>query len=82
MRLLDIAAGPGRYILETLRELAGNDLTAQLRDNVEANLDAGRKLADEAGLHNVTFQRGDAFDAASLAAIRPCAQRGRRLRAV
>jgi alpha-beta hydrolase superfamily lysophospholipase/SAM-dependent methyltransferase len=71
VRLLDIAAGPGRYILETLRELAGNDLTAQLRDNVEANLDAGRKLADEAGLHNVTFQRGDAFDAASLAAIRP-----------
>ncbi len=56
VRLLDIAAGPGRYILETLRDLAGDDLSALLRDNVEANLEAGRKLAAEAGLHNVTFQ--------------------------
>jgi alpha-beta hydrolase superfamily lysophospholipase/SAM-dependent methyltransferase len=71
VRLLDIAAGPGRYILETLRQLAGDDLTALLRDNVEANLESGRKLAAEAGLCNVAFQRGDAFDEASLAAIQP-----------
>ena len=71
VRLVDIAAGPGRYILETLRDLAGDDLSALLRDNVEANLEAGRKLAAEAGLHNVTFQLGDAFDEASLAAIQP-----------
>jgi SAM-dependent methyltransferase len=71
VRLVDIAAGPGRYILETLRNLAGNDLSALLRDNVEANLEAGRALASEAGLHNVTFQLGDAFDEASLAAMRP-----------
>ncbi len=71
VRLVDIAAGPGRYILETLRNLAGNDLSALLCDNVEANLEAGRKIAGEAGLHNVTFQLGDAFDEASLAAIQP-----------
>ena len=69
--LVDIAAGPGRYILETLHNLAGDDLSALLRDNVEANLEAGRKLASEAGLRNVTFQLGDAFDEASLAAIQP-----------
>jgi SAM-dependent methyltransferase len=71
VRLVDIAAGPGRYILETLRELAGNDLSALLRDNVEGNLEAGRKLAAEIGLGNVTFQLGDAFDETSLAAIQP-----------
>ena len=71
VRLVDIAAGPGRYILETLREVAGNDLSALLRDNVEANLEAGRKLAAEIGLGNVTFQLGDAFDEAALAAIQP-----------
>ena len=71
VRLVDIAAGPGRYILETLRRLSGGDLTALLRDNVEANLAAGRELAAAAGLKNVTFQLGDAFDEASLAAIDP-----------
>ena len=71
IRLVDIAAGPGRYIQETLRHLGGNDLTALLRDNVEANLDAGRALAKSLGLENVTFQLGDAFDEASLAAIQP-----------
>lgn len=71
IRLVDIAAGPGRYILETLRRLAGSDLSALLRDNVEANLEAGRKLASETGLDDVTFQLGDAFDEASLAAIQP-----------
>jgi alpha-beta hydrolase superfamily lysophospholipase/SAM-dependent methyltransferase len=71
VRLVDIAAGPGRYILEVLRGLAGDDLSALLRDNVEANLEAGRKLATQLGLSNVTFQLGDAFDEASLAAIEP-----------
>jgi alpha-beta hydrolase superfamily lysophospholipase/SAM-dependent methyltransferase len=71
VRLVDIAAGPGRYILEVLHSLAGDDLSALLRDNVEANLEAGRKLATQLGLSNVTFQLGDAFDEASLAAIEP-----------
>jgi len=42
VRLVDVAAGPGRYILETLGRLAGDDFSALLRDNVQANLDAGR----------------------------------------
>ncbi len=58
VRLVDIAAGPGRYILETLRDLAGDDLSALLRDNVEANLEAGRKLAAEAGLQQRDLSTG------------------------
>jgi len=70
-RVVDIAAGPGRYLLETLRS-APQPVTALLRDNNVRNLEAGRRLADSIGLNGtVTFAQGDAFDRASLAAIRP-----------
>lgn len=71
VRLVDIAAGPGRYILDTLSRLAADDLSALLCDNVEANLEAGRRLADEVGLRQVTFQPGNAIDEEWLAAVRP-----------
>jgi alpha-beta hydrolase superfamily lysophospholipase/SAM-dependent methyltransferase len=71
VRLVDIAAGPGRYLLETIRAMGGNDISALLRDNEPANLDAGQKLAEQMGLKRVEFQWGDAFNEASLAAIQP-----------
>jgi SAM-dependent methyltransferase len=75
VRMVDIASGPGRYMLETLRRLSaassGPSTTALLRDNVEANLEAGRRLAASVNLKNVRFELGDAFDEASLAAIDP-----------
>ena len=71
VRLLDIASGPGRYILETLRALAEIPVTAVLRDSRQENLDAAAKLAEQWKLSNIRFVRGDAFDRASLAAIAP-----------
>jgi alpha-beta hydrolase superfamily lysophospholipase/SAM-dependent methyltransferase len=72
VRLLDIAAGPGRYVLETLANDRGDDLSALLSDNVPANLEAGRKLAGKLGLQDkVRFQLGDAFDEIALAATEP-----------
>jgi alpha-beta hydrolase superfamily lysophospholipase/SAM-dependent methyltransferase len=71
VRLVDIAAGPGRYILETLKTLDDENVSALLRDYMEPNLKAGRELAEKLGLKNVRFQLGDAFDADSLAAIEP-----------
>jgi alpha-beta hydrolase superfamily lysophospholipase/SAM-dependent methyltransferase len=71
VRLLDIAAGPGRYLLETMRRLAHIPMTAVLRDYKEENLEAARKLAVELGVTNVTVVHGDAFDRASLAAVTP-----------
>jgi len=71
VRLLDIAAGAGRYILETIKAVSGDDLTALLRDNVSANLEAGKKLAQAMGLDNVAFQLGDAFDEQSIATVDP-----------
>lgn len=70
-RLLDVAAGPGRYVLEAIRATSGAKISALLRDNTQANLDDGRKLADTLGLKDVTFEWGDAFDERSLAAVQP-----------
>lgn len=69
-RLLDVAAGPGRYVLEAVRVLP-QPVTAVLRDNREENLAAGRCLSDSMGVPGISFARGDAFDASSIAATNP-----------
>lgn len=71
VRLLDIACGGGRYLLDTIRLLKHIPMTAVLRDYKEENLDAARRRATDLGLDNVTIVHGDAFDRASLAAIEP-----------
>jgi alpha-beta hydrolase superfamily lysophospholipase/SAM-dependent methyltransferase len=72
VRLLDIAAGPGRYLLETIAHFPEIKMTARLRDRSETALAAGRALAGQLGLSKVaTYEIGDAFDEAALAAITP-----------
>jgi alpha-beta hydrolase superfamily lysophospholipase/SAM-dependent methyltransferase len=71
VRLLDIASGPGRYVLETIRKLDKIPVSAVLRDYKQENLDAAARLRDRLGLANVTMAHGDAFDRAALAAITP-----------
>jgi alpha-beta hydrolase superfamily lysophospholipase/SAM-dependent methyltransferase len=71
VRIVDIAAGPGRYVLEAMNDLSHLDVSALLRDNTQSNLDDGRQLAARLGVENVTFELADAFDESSLAAIRP-----------
>ncbi|HEY4255704.1 MAG TPA: bifunctional alpha/beta hydrolase/class I SAM-dependent methyltransferase [Candidatus Udaeobacter sp.] len=76
VRILDIAAGAGRYIMETIHELSNISVSAILRDFEQENIDAARALAQEFGLKNVTAQRGDAFDRDSITAIAPRATIG------
>ena len=76
VRILDIAAGPGRYVLETLRMCPEIPVSAILRDYKQENIDAARTLAQEFGLDNVKVERGDAFDHGSLASIQPRATIG------
>ena len=76
IRILDIAAGAGRYVLETMRALPDISISAILRDNKQENVDAARALAEEFGLENVTVGIGDAFDRAALAALTPRATIG------
>jgi alpha-beta hydrolase superfamily lysophospholipase len=68
--LLDVAAGPGRYILAAVRSLP-QPVTAVLRDNREENLTVGRRLSASMGVAGITFAQGDAFDERSLASITP-----------
>ncbi len=71
VRVLDIASGPARYVLETLRRLPHIPVSALLRDNDSKNVEAGRRLARQMGVSSVTYAQGDAFDWKSLATITP-----------
>lgn len=73
VHVVDVAAGAGRYVLETIHALNGDatSVRATLRDYKQANLDAARALADELKLNDITVSHGDAFDRASLATITP-----------
>src|SRR2546423_2936217 len=71
VRILDVAAGGGRYLLETMRALPEIPMTALLRDYKPENVEAARELSAEFGLTNVTVELGNAFDRGSLAGIRP-----------
>ncbi len=75
--LADVAAGPGRYLLELCQEQrdAGQDiehrLTVICRDLSGEAVERGQALAQAYGLANFHYETGDAVDAASLATITP-----------
>ncbi len=71
VRITDIASGPGRYLLETLRRMPQIPVTAILRDRSTRELEIGRRLASEMNLKGVTFEQGDAFNRGSLATLSP-----------
>lgn len=72
VRVVDIAAGHGRYVLEALVGSAVAPQLVQLRDYSDLNVAAGTRLIEQKGLGSVaTFVKGDAFDGAALAAIKP-----------
>jgi SAM-dependent methyltransferase len=75
-RILDIAAGPGRYVLETIYAMPEIRACARLRDYKQENVNAARALARELDLENVLIERGDAFDRSALAALEPKATIG------
>jgi len=72
VRILDIAAGHGRYVLEALEASTIKPESVLLRDYSDINVDAGRALIRSKGLGAVAqFVKGDAFDQDSLAAVEP-----------
>ena len=71
LHIVDVAAGPGRYLVEVVQELGQNGLQVTLRDWDEAGLAQGRALAQSMGLKAVRYERGDAFDPNDLARITP-----------
>ena len=71
VRVLDVAAGHGRYVLDAIAKGEQPD-TILLRDFIERNVEQGDALIRARRLDGIAaFERGDAFDRASLAAIAP-----------
>ncbi len=71
IRIVDIAAGPGRYVLETIQAHPEKSISALLCDRDRGGLEAGRRLAAEMRIASVEYQEGDAFDRQRLASLRP-----------
>jgi len=72
VRIVDIAAGHGRYVLEALEASPVKADSVLLRDYSELNVAAGRALIKEKGLARIArFEKGDAFDTNSIASIDP-----------
>ncbi|VXB45847.1 putative hydrolase [Pseudomonas sp. 8BK] len=72
VRIVDIAAGHGRYILEALEGMEQKPDSILLRDYSDINVRDGGALIEQKGLSNIArFIKGDAFDRADLAALEP-----------
>jgi alpha-beta hydrolase superfamily lysophospholipase len=73
VQILDIAAGPGRYVLDTIarHRQRGVAISATLCDRDRGGLTAGRELAASMGITSATYRESNAFDASAIAAIQP-----------
>ncbi len=72
IRVMDIAAGHGRYVLDAVLTGSVKPDSILLRDFSDLNVTAGRELIEAKGLSQLAqFEKGDAFDPVSLAAVEP-----------
>jgi ubiquinone/menaquinone biosynthesis C-methylase UbiE len=72
LRVLDIAAGHGRYVLDAVTGSPAKPESIRLQDYSPINVEKGSALIDERGLRDVaSFHRADAFDTEGLAAVDP-----------
>ena len=72
VRVLDIAAGHGRYILSAFENAEAHPDSICLRDYSERNVEAGSELIKRSGLEkNARFEKADAFDRDSIANVNP-----------
>ena len=72
IRVLDIAAGHGRYVLDAVTASEAKPDSIRLQDYSPINVEKGTTLIAERGLQDIaTFHRADAFDTDGLASIEP-----------
>lgn len=72
LRIVDIAAGHGRYVLDAIAGLPAPPESIALRDYSGLNVERGKALIEKRGLAGIaSFSQGDAFDAEALAALDP-----------
>jgi len=70
VRIVDIAAGHGRYVMEAIERAGIAPDHVLLRDFDARNVEAGRRLMKEKGFTG-SFEQGDAFDRESLLTLQP-----------
>jgi alpha-beta hydrolase superfamily lysophospholipase len=72
VRIVDLAAGHGRYVLEAVSKLKSQADAILLRDYSDINVRDGAALIAEKELQGIArFEKADAFDAPSIASIQP-----------
>ncbi len=72
VRVLDVAAGHGRYVLEALGQGEQRADRIVLRDFSDLNVTQGQALIERLGAADIArFEQGDAFDPAQLATVDP-----------
>lgn len=71
IRLLDIAGGPARYLLQTLQRRKDWSIQATVQDLDEQSLERGRQLAAQLGEERIVYRAGDALRAAELVRHQP-----------
>jgi len=72
VHVLDIAAGPGRYVLDAIARMSDEVDSIVLRDYHAANVQQASALIGERRMESrARSERGDAYDRASLCAIQP-----------
>lgn len=71
VRVVDIAAGHGRYVLDAMEKHQDID-SILLRDYSDLNVEKGQTMIEGRGLSHVAqFKKGNAFDYDSLATLEP-----------
>jgi len=72
VNIVDIAAGHGRYILETINQIAHKPNSVLLRDYSDINIRDGQALIAQQGLGDIVrFEKGDAFSREELSQLSP-----------
>ena len=72
VRVVDIAAGHGRYLLDAIAPRKEQVERILLRDYSALNVEGGKQLINELGMNAIAqFAQADAFDRPSLAALSP-----------
>jgi hypothetical protein len=66
IRILDVAAGHGRYVLECVKQSGVPVENILLRDFAPENVVAGQAAIARCGLANARFEEGDAFKLGSI----------------
>ncbi len=76
-KVIDIAAGHGRYVIDAIANAPTRLQSVLLRDYDDLNVDGGRALIAERGLADIArFEKADAFDRTSIAKALPGANLG------